>query len=568
MKEKIKSIMSKWYSLVLLVLAVALTIFSFTPIIQINTDEFGYSKMFEEGRYTSKMKYNPEVNLGINTFFDIISDAEDFVFVVKVQNMEDDIKRLEKKLKEYEDDEIKTETQIDLETELEEIKIKHEKLLSDFGDQGEERVLNKLDEDEKFRDAIGVLYAFMGCVENGFNSPEGVPSGYEVDGLSIMRLAFMFSLVPTMIIVIVVFIFVLIIKSIIKIVQYIKGMKNKKYEELNEKMEKFPFVGYSITMTVFVALLAFLAPRGVSLGVAIIASLVILGIFTLIQLAKELLAEEKELVNIIVKRAISLVSVIVGAIFICNFIGVGLLNELEDVIVEISNKQFVVELEKLLETGQEYKTCEKAAYAIVADSNAIKIAIFFVVSAFGTILGLVALIRSIARLRNKEIKFGKLKTKLKAMPVIAILVLIVSIAPTYISADTKEEIDTAYEAGQLKVWYDEYKEEGSSANIDYELLKGFQEKSIEDIDDLKAKVKNASEEEKEQLLEKIEKAETDLLKIRRTIKAIEVRAVRPTTCIVASVILVISEFAYLIVPKILNKKENIKEDADETLVTE
>jgi hypothetical protein len=144
-----------------------------------------------------------------------------------------------------------------------------------------------------------------------------------------------------------------------------------------------------------------------------------------------------------------------------------------------------------------------------------------------------------------KLKNGE-KIPYKAMYGFAIFLLIITIIPTALfTASSEEALEEAYEAGNFKVWYTAYQEDGTIDNVEYELLVGLRDDLEEEMEDLED--------------EDLEAAEGMLASLEERISDIESRGSRGILCIVMAVLFLLSEIAYKLSPKFIpepKKKEH------------
>ena len=558
MKEATKKKLTLGYSIALIVLAAVFTVMSVMPAISINPNKYVFPKEYATGRYTSKMNAPEEIGVGFSTVIDIATNWNDMMTVLVVQGDEAAIQAKKDKIAEMKSKNYSDETIREEQDKLAEMQADFNKYLDKLSEEDVKRIEDKLQNDDTFINLIGAVYGISGAFASDTEEAIENSSKLGIDTLDITVMILGIILFLCLVGTAMVFPIIVIIKFIVFLVKSLVNLKKDDDKAIDDRMDKFPFTAYTAMMLMFCMMYSLVA-TGVGIGLAIKGALVVLVIVCLLRAVKTILFADKGRVQIIVKQAISLVSVFAAIMLLFNFIGVDLINEFGDVIATMSAKQYIAESEALIDAGTNADSVKKLAEEAVSSSNGMNTAIIVTVSIVGAMLIVVAVINAIERFGNKKMKLktGEL-VPYKAMVVLSVFLLVLAIVPTVFAVDSADARDEAFEAGQFKVWYDEYQEEGTKANINYELLVGFAEKGEEELEELRDDLKSADEAKAEMIEKQIEYGEKLVNAANDEIKAIETRATRPTTCIIFAVVFLIAEYAYLIVPKVLakNKKED------------
>lgn len=551
MKEKLKKIIFRWYGLAIVLLVLAITVFSLTTIIKIDIKEENYSKFYQEGRYTSVIEDDSEIKIGIGVVFNLVKNIKDVSFVVSVQNIETDIKKIETKIKDYESNpyfDEESEEYIELKDKLSLYEKDLSNFMSKFDEKDIERLNHKLKEDKGFINILKFIYLWIGGLE--FETPDSVPGNYELDGYYII--GSLFSLLSSFVIVgfIILFSIIFIIKCISKILNYLRRLKREYAEWFIKDLLKFPIVPYTILLTIpFIVLVTF--SRGdISLGVGFIGAYIVLGVLTVIKLFKNYVFSEDKDINVIVKKGIAITSLVLFVIFLCTFIKIDLFKEYGNVMLDISDVQYKAEFDKGFAPDINIGTLNRNIYKKISESNDFKITLIVFGLVVFSVLSIITLLRFIARVRKEEFGYGKYLNKTKAIFVMPVILLILSIVPTLLAVHSEEEATKAYENGMFVIWYDEHLEEGTEPYLEYKTLLLARDATNEIIEELK--------EPKDKEKETLKKAKEYLAEVNKMIKEIEQRPKRPTTIIVMGVLLILSEIAYVVVPKCIGPKEEKK----------
>lgn len=549
MKEKMKKIIYKWYGLAILVLIVTLTVFSFMAVVKIDIQEDDYPVAFQEGKYTSMIEDDSEIKIGFGLVFNAVKNFKDLSFVTNVQSLEEDINKTKIKIKDCESKPYFNEDDgdyIELKEDLSLYEKELSNILDSFSQEDIERLNTKLKNDKGFINVLKFCHVWVEGLE--FGAPNGVPSGYNLDGYYVFEC--LFSVFASFVIIGVTLVFVIIfsIKSIIKIINYLRRLKREYTEWFIKELLKFPIFPYILLLTILSIVLAVFSTKDVSIGAAVIGSYIVLGLLTVIKLFKNYVFSEDKDINIIVKKSIAIASLILFVIFICNFIKIDLFKEYGDVMVDISDVQYKAEFDKGFNPDINIGTLNRNIYKKIGDSNDVKTTLLALGSIVFSVLSLVTLFRFIARARKEEFGYGKYLNKTKAIFVIPVILLILSLVPSLLSVHSEEELKKSYENGMFTIWYDEHLEEGTEDYLEYKSLLFARDATTEIIEELK---ESKDKEKKETLKE----AKEYLIEINKMINEIEQRPKRPTTFIVMGGLVILSEIAYAVVPEYIGPKK-------------
>lgn len=516
MKENTKRSITLVYSILLIILAAVFTVITVMPIVTFEESRVKYEKEYYTGAFTIAMDKSDDLEIGLKSVIDFVINFSDAQKIVRVQAGNESVDDAER-----------------------------------------ERLAEKLDENKGLSNSVRLFYAFGGMFDEDTNEETDLDTGKL--GTGKMTLAIDILKVILLICIIgigIIFSIITIIKFIIFLIKSLIHLKDDSDTDVDNRMDKFSFVSYTAIMVMFYMIYALVSVGG-NMGLAIKGAMLVFIIACALRAIKTIVFAEKDRVLVIVKQAITAVTIIALTLLMFNFIGVDLVNEYEDVVVSRSQMQYAAELEALADSGKEAHEITKAAEEAVANRNSIYTAIILPVVLVGAMVIVGGLISAVERFANKrtKLKTGEL-VPYKAMIALAVFVLIFAIVPTVFAVDSKDAREEAYKAGEFKIWYTEYQEEGTKLNIEYQLAKEIAEEGDEELAELREELKSAEGEKAEKLKEQIENGEKLLKEAEERVVEIEARAKRPTTCIITAVIVLIAEIAYLVVPKILKKKED------------
>jgi hypothetical protein len=327
-------------------------------------------------------------------------------------------------------------------------------------------------------------------------------------------------------------------KYIAQLIYFFVHLKDEDPRAIEKRMEKFPFSGYTATFIMLFALFALFANDGIAMGSAFVGAIIVWSVGNLLRAVKKILFDEDNKILAIVKQSLTVVSIVAVAILLMNFTKLGLIKDLNDDIQIMMVEHYMAELEN----GD-----AEAAESAVSISNGINAAVVILVSMMGAVVICVGLINLNERFgfRLMKLKNGE-KIPYKAMYGFAIFLLIIAIIPTALfTASSEEALEEAYEAGNFKVWYTAYQEDGTIDNVEYELLVKLRDDLEEEMEDLED--------------EDLEVAESMLASLEERISDIESRGSRGILCIVMAVLFLLSEIAYKLSSKFIpepKKKEH------------
>lgn len=525
MNETTKKKISLGYSIALIVLAAVFTFFSFMPALVFDAGEMDYEGVYYVGEFTHGADPNDEFKFGPIAVVDFIRHIGDVLKLIRHQ-----------------------------EHTVNPSSDSHQYIL-DSDERA--RLSEKFADDESFVTAVRMYYVFGGLFDDDSDSSnDSTASKFATDSVSLTaKILAVISLV-CLIGIALVFPIIIFIKFIIFLVKSLKHIKEDTDEDVDNRMDKFSFTTYSATMFMFYACYVLLS-KGAEMGLAIIGALIVFLTVCILRAVKNILFASEGRLLVIVKQAITLISIVSVALLLVNFKGVDIINKYDEAITKISLAHYDAELEKLADSGKEDYQITKAAEEAVAKSNEIKsIAAIFVVF-LGALVMVGAIITGIERVANKKVK---LKTgefvHHKAMLSLAVIMLIVAIVPTLLAAKSEEDLDKAYSAGWLKIWYTEYQEEGTRMYNNYERLKVVKEAGEEILEEMRDALNEADEDEKEEAQKAVEAFEKEHEKVIETINDIEAMPKRPTNCLIFAILFLLAEFAYHFVPKFMQTKKD------------
>lgn len=521
MNENTKKLLTKIYSVLLILLAAALAAVSVLPVVTFDASKVEYEDEFYAGTFTANMDMPDKLELGLISVVEFVMNFSDAQTIATVQAGNETVDAEER-----------------------------------------ERLAEKLEEDKGLANSVLLFYAFGGLVDD--DGEEDLISQDDYGEMLIPIICNIFGIIMTVCLVLAGLIFpiILIIKFIILLVKSLKHLKDDTDEDVDKRMDKYPFVIYASMMFMFYLIRVVLAP-GLGMGGAISGALIILIISSVLRCAKSYaFASKNEVVPMIIKQAITAVSLVAIIVVMTSFIGIALVDELNEAIPDMSKVKYELISNELLESGarEPYVTAKDKVSSI----NGIYAGVFVFVAVIAGVCIPVAVISAIERFGNKKTKMktGEIASY-KSMVYLAAFLLVLAIIPTLLATDSEEARDESYEKGIVKIWYTEYQEEGTPLNVKYELLKEFKEAGDEELAELREELKTAEGEKAEDIAEQIEEGEKMVAEAESEIKEIEARAKRPVICLISAVVFLISEIVYLVLPKILSKNKKEEEPAVE-----
>ncbi|MBO5734591.1 MAG: hypothetical protein J6S15_00635 [Clostridia bacterium] len=542
MSEKNKKYFQIGYHIVLILLATVFVAVTLLPMVTIDANQSEYPEVYYEGRFTQGMKPIGEIDIGYGTVLDLVTNWSDFITVVGVQADEAYVKNKTEELANLKGNGA---SEDDIESLMEDIAETKESLderLGELTEEDYERISEKLSEDDGFRNLVGALYSFAGAATSEDDEDgDAIEESFTDYGSNPMPVTYgLLNVLITVGLCCVALVYPIVVfcKYIVQLIYFFIHLKDEDPRAIEKRMEKFPFSGYTATFIMLFALFALFANDGIALGSAFVAAIIVWSVGNLLRAVKKILLDEENKVLAIVKQSLTVVSIVAVAILLMNFTKLGLIKDLNDNIQTMTVEHYMAELEKV---------DAEAAKSAVSTSNGINTAVVVVVSLLGVMVICVGLINLNERfgLRMMRLKTGE-KVPYKAMYGLAIFLLVIAIIPTALfTASSEEALEEAYEAGNFKVWYTAYQEDGTVDNVEYELLVKLRDDLEEEMEDLED--------------EDLEVAESMLASLEERISDIESRGSRGILCIVMAVLFLLSEIAYKLSPKFIpepKKKEH------------
>ena len=555
MSERSKNKILKGYNAVLLLLAAVFLIVSFLPVVVIDANRAEYPEVYYEGRFTSEMSPISEVKLGYNVLFSLVFNWNDMNTIRRIQANEAYVGNESELMEELIDREASEE---EIEELREDIADARETLAEDLEaltEEDYERIMDKLQNDDGFRNLIGGLYSFVGSIDDEDADAAGdtiVASDGEMgfNPVPLVYGIFSVSLSVSLVLVALIYPIVLLVKLIPQLIFFFKHLRDD--PSVTEKYtEKFPMPKFCTNLLIFFVFYSLFAPKGLSAGACIIACLILWLVSNLIRGVKHVLLNESNKPLAWAKEGVTCVSIVIVLLLLVNFSGLGLVGGLEDSIDTMTYKHYMAELDELSEENMDMEEREEAAKSAVTLSNGINTGVVLLLVFCGLILCIAMANNGIERLGYKQMKLRTGDSvPYKAMRSMAITLLVFVLLPAVLfTAGSGEALEDAYDAGNFKVWYDAYQEDGTPENGEYELLRESRDRLEEVVEELKDE-------------DELKAAESLLASIEDEIDAIEGRSAKRILCIVFAVILVLVEFVYHFLPKFfpeITKKEPVAE---------
>lgn len=398
-------------------------------------------------------------------------------------------------------------------------------------------------EDEKCAQSIYIFYGVTCSLADSMQSMVNLDFELGTGIVSVIMGTLGVITIIGLIILAVVYPFILVVKYIIFLVRSLKHINDEQVEDADAATDRFPIGSYSVVLLAFYALSTVFF-NNISMGAAIPGVLTIYALVYLLRSLKLVLFAEKDRKQILIKQAITLITIIAVIVLLCNFSLPDIMHEYEDNMADMSLTRYA---EKLKELGTN-KTNE--AKHSVTVTNAIYGTAIAAFTYFGVLILTAVLNSGIERCAGKK---ARLRTSEQiphpSMMKTAIFLLVLALIPVFISTNSAEAREAAYKAGHFKIWYTEYREEGTRENLEYMLYTEYVDEGIEEVAHLKEQLKDASEEDAEDISERITDAEQNIKAAQQKIREIEALTRRATITIVASLLLMLAEIAFFAVQK-------------------
>lgn len=397
--------------------------------------------------------------------------------------------------------------------------------------------------DQGLADSVITLLCLVDMIRSFFDSDTTV----EESVLSMMCMYF--ALFAFLFLMLIAFIYpiVMAIKLIVFLIRMLKHLADDDSAKVDRMICKFPFSSHVTFLLCFYLIFAICNVGGnFAPGTSITYAVVIFLIVSVLGAINAVLTTDGDRVHILIKQAISVVSIVAVAILMSKFMAVDIIGEFDNARPLISADQLIAEIANGNQSPQDALNASEAKNTFIV----------FIIVLLGVSLMCGTLLSIIERFSNKKVKLrGKGYTQRGSMVFVSILMLVIALYPTMIAVDSAEARDEAYSAGSFKIWYTEYLEDGTDDNIEYELLKATGEELNNELEGLRDELRSAEGERAEELASTVSDAEKAIETINDQIDDFEDRASRPKRCLIAAIILLISEIVYRIAYKAFDKKD-------------
>ena len=563
MNQNTKKQFSKIQSLVILLLAAVFVVMPLFPVVTVDINRASLGRVYTDGSFTENIIAPGKISIGLFTVIDVIRDFDDLGVIISIQSSEESIRSMEEEITEYQKklSDKKSYSESSYKVFQEQIdKLKQNifeetasilKVTEECGEERMDRIHDRLENDKKFVQSLVAFYSFIAV----FDYDEAVGTSSKGSGLFIASTIIGGILFIATLLVNLVFLIVLFIKFLILLVKVLKNIKNGNIEKLDAATKKFPFMGYTLSIVCLGALMDIYAKSGYAAGKGLVFSVVSFAFVTIVFAVKEFLFTNENKTIAIIKQAVSIISIIALAVLLVNFIAVNPVDQLENVIADMSDIH--------LDTLNANK--EKDAQDILLKSTTINICCVIFFSLITTIM-----VAGTASSLTERMSGKLMKTKkgdyvpYKPMVVASVFILVLAIIPSVFSVNSKEAQEKAFSKGTFKAWYQEYLTEDTTMNIKYEFLKDGYDFCEEEIESLNKDLKEAEGEETEQIKKEIVAANELLESIDMQIKEIENANASRILCIVMALVFVGVEYAYFFIANKLTlaKSEQKEEIAD------
>lgn len=402
-------------------------------------------------------------------------------------------------------------------------------------------------EDENFANAVYRVYGFLSLFAE--EESQGRPStglGDRLEVISMIANVISVGVLVFLIIAGLVCPVILLIKFVSLLIKTLRKTENKLDEDLEKAINPLS-LGEPTWLLLMLSVLSAAFMSNISIGVAIVGICIIFALTSILGAVKIVVLAEENRKQILFKQVITVVSVLMAVVLLCNFSFTDVWHEYLQEVEPFSSLYYASET--INSSGSDELDAVWRTIEIYA--------IFILVVEVLAIILLVTIINygaeRIAEIKVKN-KNGEMILRSNMLKT-AIIILICAMIPLFITVNSAEARDEAYTAGHFKVWYTEYKEDGSVENLRYTLLKRYVEEGNKEISNLKEKLKDADGEEAEDISKRIESGKQEVKAARKEISEIESKSRNVAISLIAAIILLLAELAYMIVPKYLDKWE-------------
>ena len=551
-----KKILSIIPSAIAMTLIILLAVFTFLPVMTVHTDsEEDFMKEYTEGYFTKDAEVPSEIDLGMTQLIAAIPNISEISDVISIQFshafMESQIEGISKEISKISiDPEIswdqKEERIKDLREDIDEIRANFEAKIVKLGDSEIENIKNLLKE-ESFREQVATLYAVIGLLEWDHeaiaNSNEIAKGKYPGEfPIAEMLAVAAFTIVIFLFAIIMSVVFT--VKAIIRLVKFIIAIIKGNYRMTEKLTTAIPYSAFIAPVLLSYAAVYYFVGDSVSLGSAVIPFIITalaIGLVRIIDFCIFDCKSNMALINTVAKKALTLVTVILSIIFIFNFAGIGIYEEMTDTYEPFYEERFDALTEEYLEDGVDIEDIPDKAHSGVESAGRL---IYGYLPLVGIVLAAVIAPAAIERFGTCVKKETKKKNDGASQIVVAVLTVAIAIIPVFFAAGSQTELKNCHSDGEFAVLYDEYLYEGTKEYGEYNTLKNNLELAKAELDEKKDTM---SSEEIVKANQIIRSGEEKLSKMETT------REDDANGCVTLAIFIVVIEVAYLIVSKLLGK---------------
>ncbi len=527
MKEKILKMLPLIESILLVVIALLMVISSFMSAVKLNTEDYSIES-FTEGSLTSDIPVG-EVKVGTFVLFDMLFNMEEFNYVVKVQSIEAELRRVDENIAKSEmyNPESLIKERNELQKELADVK-------ADFDDESMEK-LDELLYDDGFINALAVRFMLSDILTNMLSNISEPPVAF-----SLMAIFFVIMLVGVVALSV-----VAVIGFVKKLTYFIKTIKSPSAESAEELAPKKAGVVVPVFMIALLGVTKVFIGGTAVLGAGAIFGLILCLACYAIRIANRVLfTNESGKVKLVAKSVMSLLSAILVLVFMLNLFALDIVGSLFD-----SKDGFVA--------NYVISNPSKGALDEAESIFGGKVWIAVVVGVVLFIVSLIALASCVERFGMKlnKAKDGT-KKPYKACLVLSIFMIVLAIVNCFFGVGTVEARDDAAADGSVKILWDSYKIEGTEEYIKYEALVDGIEAEEKLLDEFKKELKDADDDDAKKFLENsIIILERGIEKTEKTIDDVKTsQKLNMVVCIIISVLFIALEFTYNKLPDIIESK--------------
>ena len=443
----------RWiYAAGMLVLAAALLIVSFLPIVSLrSTGE--PSEWYTGGRYTSVMGENDEdLPLTFGTALFAVQNFSDIYTILQIQGYESSIEELEDSIaEERAKGEDASESRLEkLNTELTETGLKLTEALASQTEEQKAALDEKLKSGELtplFRCTESALQAFVGTTSEG-NATFGIISG--MVGLLALVAYILF---------VVIFPIVAAISLLVLLIRFLTRMKNLEDEQLAKLSAVKLYAGF---VPLFLMLLVLLSVGSFHVflnGGLVALLLVLLALAVALNIAREWILEGKSGVASIIRQGLTVLSLVALTVMAFGLSGM----RLSETFIADSGRFSLEYQTAMVASGSNLTTAGSQADSKCMLAAAMVVGIGLIAA---TLIGIG--LHSLLTGRSATTKFARKKSGTPKFILAGLLLVLMIAVPVLLVTGSVESRSSAARSGSFKVILDAYRVEGTADYTEYQ----------------------------------------------------------------------------------------------------